>query len=122
MLPFAATHSFNNVCASRPSENATAEIRCPVCNMKFSADEIEEHANACLEAQEKNLFTCYVQFSKETAVEVIIDDEENDLVPGCLKQDELICKVKGVLAGVIQSDEIVTINVRRSFCFSDFYD
>ena len=90
--------------------------------MKFSADKIEEHANACLEAQEKNPFTCYAQFSKETAVEVIVDDEENDLVPGCLKQDEFICKVKGVLAGVIQSDEIVIINVRRSFCFSEFYD
>ena len=108
-----------DVVAGNCSGEQQRKVFCPVCNNKYSIDEIEFHVNNCLEKQNDNPFMVSNDLEALDSESNKSESEEEDpiLTPSSRKCTE---EIFSVLKNAEITDEIIHINVRRQYVFNDF--
>ena len=102
-----------------------AQVRCPICNMKFAASDIEQHADFCLLSHENpfiditdadspdaEIFNANDGPNEELYLNITGSNDETD-VRKCIKQLIDSCPIP-------KNEPLCQFNVRRSSCFEDF--
>ena len=99
--------------------NATYNVICPVCSKSFSASDIEEHADQCLEKQQSNRIIIDERIGSEDVVEETAREEEKEKF-----SIEMIKEKLCILLTQLQSelkDGLLCLIVFRGNVFQDFY-
>ena len=95
------------------------KVFCPICNIGFSTNTIEEHADLCLESKTKFFFEKHTESSDEGEV---LDIAQNvSETKGNYDQNQLMLDIEKVLRKCkMDRENELQIHGRRGFCFADF--
>ena len=103
-----------------PGSNTICKVHCPICNQKFPIDEIDNHANGCLD-QRSNILH-YDRSSSEEELQQVISQESEDF--SMKSRKDILLTIESVIKSscvIDESADPLKLNIRKNFGFEDFF-
>ena len=103
-----------------PISNTICKVHCPICNLKFPVDEIDNHANGCLH-QRSNILHYDRSSSEEELPQGISQDSEDFSMKS--RKDILLTTESVIKSSCVvdESADPLELNIRKNFEFEDFF-
>ena len=103
-----------------PISNTICKVHCPICNQKFPIDEIDNHANGCLDQRSSIL-----QYDRNSSKEELPQDISQDSEDFSMKsRKDILLTIESVIKSscvVDESADPLKLNIRKNFEFEDFF-
>ena len=103
-----------------PISNTICKVHCPICNQKFPIDEIDNHANGCLDQRSKILH--YDRSSSEEELPQGISQDSEDF--SMKSRKDILLTIESVIKSscvVDESADPLKLNIRKNFEFEYFF-